>query len=275
MSNLVKPSFWYITTIVLALAVGCSYTQKSNNSSVSETPALTPASNTSSIPSAQLDSFRQAVNHAMKAATLSQSAKSKADWQSVANNWQRATDLMKAVPKSSPRSATALQKVEEYQKNRAIALQKIAQASATPTTPRSQVTTQTQASESDLIKKAKPFFNNWVALEWNFDLAVLDLYAPDALIQNTRRYPDGQTRVFRFSSQEWKALAVKAMPLAQARGDRNKYSQVTYTVEGERVRISTQRYSLLKQYSSPRSLLVGPDQTGEWRIFEDISESQP
>ncbi len=125
------------------------------------------------------------------------------------------------------------------------------------------------------MNKAKPFFNNWVALEWNFDPAVLDLYAPDALIENTRRYPDGQTRVFRFSSQEWKALGVKAMPLAQARGDRNKYSQVTYTVEGDRVRISTQRYSLLKQYSSPRSLLVGPDQTGEWRIFEDISESQP
>jgi hypothetical protein len=275
MSNLVKPSFWYITTIVLLLAVGCSYTQQSRNSSLSETPALTPTSIASSIPSAQLDSFRQAVNHAMKAATLSQSAKSKADWQSVANNWQRATDLMKAVPKSSPRYATALQKVEEYQQNHAIALQKIAQASATPTTPRSQVTTQTQASESDLMNKAKPFFNNWVALEWNFDPAVLDLYAPDALIENTRRYPDGQTRVFRFSSQEWKALGVKAMPLAQARGDRNKYSQVTYTVEGDRVRISTQRYSLLKQYSSPRSLLVGPDQTGEWRIFEDISESQP
>ena len=65
------------------------------------------------------------------------------------------------------------------------------------------------------------------------------------------------------------------MPRAKLRGDRDKYSQVTYTVEGDKVRISTQRYSLLKQYSSPRSLLVGPAQTGEWRIFEDISESRP
>ncbi len=179
MFNIVKPSCWYITTILLALAVGCSSPQQSKNSSLFSTPALTPASKVSSIPA------------------------------------------------------------------------------------------------SDLIKKAEQLFNNWVALEWNFDQAVFDLYAEDALIQNTRQYPDGKTRVLRFSSQEWKTLGLKAMPLARSVGDRNKYSQVTYTVEGDRVRISTQRYSLRKQYSSPRSLLVGPTQTGEWRIFEDISFSQP
>lgn len=70
-------------------------------------------------------------------------------------------------------------------------------------------------------------------------------------------------------------MLLEAMPLAQSRGDRNKYSQVAYTVEGDKVRISTQRYSLLKQYSSPHSFLVSPAQTGEWIIFEDISESQP
>jgi ketosteroid isomerase-like protein len=179
MFNILKPRYWYITTILLALAVGCFSPQQSKNSSLSETPALTPASLASSIPS------------------------------------------------------------------------------------------------SDLIKKAEQLFNSWVALEWNFDQAVFDLYAEDALIQNTRQYPDGKTRVLRFSSQEWKTLGLKAMPLARSVGDRNKYSQVTYTVEGDRVRISTQRYSLRKQYSSPRSLLVGPTQTGEWRIFEDISFSQP
>ena len=98
MSNLVKPSCWYITTIMLALAVGCSYTEPSKNFSVSKTSALTSA----------------------------------------------------------------------------------------------------QAPDSELIKKAKSFFNNLVALDWNYDSAMFDLYADDALIQNTRRYPDGRTKVLNF-----------------------------------------------------------------------------
>ncbi len=275
MSNPRNLSYWYITTIVLTLAVGCFSPQQSKHSSPSETAAVTPASKASPVPPLQSDSFRQAVNYAMKASTLSQSAKSKTDWDSVVSNWQNATDLMKAVPNSSPHYATAQKKVEEYKKNLTYAQQQVTQASAMPTTSRSQVATQAQANESVLIETAKQFFNRCVALEWNFDPAELDLYAQDALIQNTRRYPDGRTRMFRFSSEEWKALALDALPLAQARGDRNKYSQVVYTVEGNRVRITAQRYSLLKKYTSPRSFLVGADGTGEWKIFEDISESRP
>ena len=45
--------------------------------------------------------------------------------------------------------------------------------------------------------------------------------------------------------------------------------------EGERVRITCTRFSELKKYSSPLSLLVGPDKDGKWLIFEEISKSQP
>ena len=65
------------------------------------------------------------------------------------------------------------------------------------------------------------------------------------------------------------------MPLAKARGDRNTYSNVSYTREGQRFRIRASRFSELKNYTSPLSLLVGPSANGTWLIYEELSESGP
>ncbi len=82
------------------------------------TPAdVTPIPVTSQTPSSQSDPFRLAVNKAMSAANLTQSAKSKQDWNLVANQWQEAIALMKTIPASSPNYAVAQKKVGEYQKN--------------------------------------------------------------------------------------------------------------------------------------------------------------
>jgi hypothetical protein len=35
------------------------------------------------------------------------------------------------------------------------------------------------------------------------------------------------------------------------------------------------RFSQLKQYNSPISLLIAPDKNGKWLIREALSESQP
>ncbi|NET52712.1 MAG: hypothetical protein F6K09_29750, partial [Merismopedia sp. SIO2A8] len=51
--------------------------------------------------SAHSEEFRLAVNKAMNAADLTQSAQSSQEWNQVATNWQEAIDLMKAVPTSS------------------------------------------------------------------------------------------------------------------------------------------------------------------------------
>lgn len=82
--------------------------------SVMPTP-ITPASPATS--SLQRDFFGEAVNKAMSAATITQSAKSKDDWNSVVSQWQEAIALMKAVPSSHPRYPVAQQKSLEYQRN--------------------------------------------------------------------------------------------------------------------------------------------------------------
>ncbi|MCA1994840.1 MAG: hypothetical protein LDL41_22745 [Coleofasciculus sp. S288] len=76
-------------------------------------------------PSSQSEAFRQAVNKAMNAAQLTQSAKSDEEWNSVAISWQEAVDLMKAVPASSSKYPVAQKKVSEYQRNLQYALSKI------------------------------------------------------------------------------------------------------------------------------------------------------
>jgi len=74
---------------------------------------------------------------------------------------------------------------------------------------------------------------------------------------------------------QYKALIRQAMPLAKVRGDTSSYSEVTFTEEGSGVRIRALRFSNLKKYSSPLSLLVAPDRSGRWLIREELSESQP
>ena len=69
------------------------------------------------------DPFAAAINTAMNAAVLTQTATTQAEWQQVASQWQEAIALMQAVPQSSANYQTAQTKIPEYQKNLAYAQQ--------------------------------------------------------------------------------------------------------------------------------------------------------
>ncbi len=125
------------------------------------------------------------------------------------------------------------------------------------------------------VAPAKQLFQKYIALGNNFDPSLVDLYSDEALIKNTRRYPGGQKRTIEIPAAKYKELIRSTMPVAKARGDRNRYSSVKYALKGSNVRISATRYSLMKKYSSPIHLLVGADKKGEWQILEEITESIP
>jgi hypothetical protein len=76
-----------------------------------------PIPSPSPISSPQSDVFREAVNKAISAAQLTQSAKSKGEWNQVANQWESAIALMKTVPESSQNYPLAQKKAIEYQGN--------------------------------------------------------------------------------------------------------------------------------------------------------------
>jgi hypothetical protein len=125
------------------------------------------------------------------------------------------------------------------------------------------------------IDQAKRLFKRYVALGQAFDPAVADLYSDEALIENRRRYPSGEVKTLTLPAPKYKELIRAAMPAAKARGDRNTYSDVRYAIEGQGVRIVAKRFSELKKYSSPLSLLVKRDAKSAWLIYEERSESQP
>ena len=131
------------------------------------------------------------------------------------------------------------------------------------------------AQEDEQLAQAKKLFEKYVALEHSFDPKAADLYDDKAVIQNKRTYPSGEVKVMTIPAPKYKQIIRDVMPLAKARGDISTYSNLKYSVEGTKVRITSTRYSELKKYSSPLSLLAGPNAQGEWVIYEELSESQP
>ena len=131
-------------------------------------------------------------------------------------------------------------------------------------------------AEDGRLAAAEAFFERYQELLQAFDPEVIDQYSDDARIVNVRRYPgDLPDRTLELTGAQYKDLARGAMPMAKERGDVSRYSELTYSLEGERVRIRATRYSVLKDYESPYSALVGPSEKGSWLIFEEHSESQP
>jgi hypothetical protein len=132
-----------------------------------------------------------------------------------------------------------------------------------------------QGLTADARAKAEQLWSRYVALEAAFDPAVADLYADDAVIRNRRTYPTGEVREATVPAAQYKQLVRAAIPLAKARNDISRYSGCTYAADAARVRIVCARFSVLKNYTSPISLLVGPGPSGSWLIFEELSESRP
>lgn len=79
-------------------------------------------------PTTVSDPWYFAVTNAQSAAKKAQTAKTQSEWNAVANDWQKAVDLMKEVPQSHPNYQKAQEKIPEYQNNFDIAKQRAAQA---------------------------------------------------------------------------------------------------------------------------------------------------
>ena len=132
-----------------------------------------------------------------------------------------------------------------------------------------------QALSAEARAKAEQLWNRYVSLEAAFDPTVADLYSDDALIRNRRTYPTGEVREANVPAPQYKLLVRQAIPLAREKNDVSRYTGCTYAAESARVRIICNRFSVLKDYTAPISLLVGPGPAGGWLIFEELSVSRP
>ena len=113
------------------------------------------------------DTFREAVNSAVKAAELGRSAKTKEDWAMVVDRWQEAVSLMRRVPVSSANHQLAQTKAIEYQKYLLYAQESAVNPpppSPTPTTSEKvepeKATRKKSNSEKETSEKATPKKSN-------------------------------------------------------------------------------------------------------------------
>lgn len=100
--------------------------------------SLNPAAEPAAEPAAptEPDAFAQAVRIAQQAAEDGQAATTAAAWLDLAARWQRAADLMAEVPPTDARYGTAQQRVQAYQQNSSMALQRSQQfQEAAPPSP--------------------------------------------------------------------------------------------------------------------------------------------
>ncbi|CAM3360806.1 hypothetical protein [Paracidovorax anthurii] len=122
---------------------------------------------------------------------------------------------------------------------------------------------------------AEAIFSQYQSRERSFDPGIADLYCDTARIRNVRIYPNGQQRAVEVPAARYQQMIRDAMPLAREKGDYSTYSAVAFTPEGAGVRVTASRYSVLRQYTSPISLLIGACQGGRWAILEELSQSRP
>lgn len=127
--SLLSRSIWItLFSILTLLNSSCSNSEADTVSSLTPTPAASPVSTPSASvsptpqaskpqtpPPPTSDTYAEAIDVATSAVTISQSAVSREDWRLVANRWQEAIQLLKAVPTSSKHHATAQQKLSQYQ----------------------------------------------------------------------------------------------------------------------------------------------------------------
>lgn len=124
-----RNKYWLLVILIFLITMGIYLSSevleifalsfKNQPETPSQTVLVTPSPLTSESPNVLLktDTFREAVNKAIKAANLTQLAKSPDEWKTVVSEWQEAIALMKNVPSSSQNYAIAQQKIREYQKN--------------------------------------------------------------------------------------------------------------------------------------------------------------
>ncbi|MEQ8540314.1 MAG: hypothetical protein RIB93_23025 [Coleofasciculus sp. D1-CHI-01] len=141
-----------ITATLLALATGCSQVESPPPTAQPNTPATpipaSPTSVSSPATSPEPDPFSQALDTAMSAATITQSAVSPDDWNLVVNRWQEAIALLEKTPSSHPKKQLASQKIDQYQRNLAYAKEQSVKRSQPKPSPKIIVASQPSVTTS-------------------------------------------------------------------------------------------------------------------------------
>ena len=125
--------------------------------------------------------------------------------------------------------------------------------------------------ETARVEEARELFERFVILGNHYDTGIANLYAEEAeilLIERKR----GELRKVAVAGTDFKELVQRTLPRAERKGVHSSYSDVTFRVRGERVRIDAIRTAMPQGWRVPHILVVGPSESGEeWLIYQEVS----
>lgn len=131
------------------------------------------------------------------------------------------------------------------------------------------------AFDDPSILEAQRLFKQFVDLERAYDPAQADLYAPQAVIKDTRVYQDGENKTLTWTGDSYRQIIKAQLPVARARNEQFVYSQMSYSKEGNNVRLRCTRSLPSRKFSSPLEMVFAPAQKNGWKIVEETCQSQP
>lgn len=124
--------------------------------------------------------------------------------------------------------------------------------------------------------EGRKFFDRYMQLNDAFDPEVANLYTDASKIKALRRYPGGTDRVIEIAGAQWRSMLVSSMPAAKSKGDFSRFTNIRVEREGDKVRVTADRYSTLKCYTDKNYyMLVARDPTGRLYVAEEYFENQP
>lgn len=125
--------------------------------------------------------------------------------------------------------------------------------------------------ETARVEEARELFERFIILGNHYDTTIANLYAEDAeilLIERKR----GALRKVAVAGSDFKEMVHRTLPRAERKGVHSSYSDVTFRVRGERVRIDAIRTAMPQGWRVPHILVVGPSASGEeWLIYQEVS----
>ncbi len=129
-------------------------------------------------------------------------------------------------------------------------------------------------AEDSAVLEAQKVFKQYVDLERAYDPLQADLFAPNAVIKDTRLYQDGQNKVLTWNGESYKQIIKAQLPVSRARAEQFNYSQAVFSKEGGNVRMKCSRSSSTKRYAAPLEMVFSAGKNGAWKIIEESMQSQ-
>jgi len=119
--------------------------------------------------------------------------------------------------------------------------------------------------------EGKAFWAHVLQLVDEYDPAVADLYADDAVVKNVLVDANGKKRENSMEPARFKALLRTQLPRLRGTGRHSVYSGCTYTPVAQGLRIECERRPGPQEPAHHVSVRVSKDALGRWRIREEIS----